>query len=82
MNLIWDPDSPKVWDAFHREQRGALQQSWGYGAALVGGGETEVEAKTFFEEGAGPAAEASAEAAPADEKPAKKKRRGMGESQD
>ncbi len=51
-------------------------------AALVGGGETEVEAKTFFEEGAGPAAEASAEAAPADEKPAKKKRRGMGESQD
>ena len=35
MNLIWDPDSPKVWDAFHREHRGALQQSWGYGAALA-----------------------------------------------
>ncbi len=35
MNLIWDPASPKVWDAFHREHHGALQQSWGYGAALA-----------------------------------------------
>ncbi len=34
MNLIWDPGSSKVWDAFHREHGGALQQSWGYGAAL------------------------------------------------
>ncbi|MFM8548001.1 MAG: GNAT family N-acetyltransferase, partial [Betaproteobacteria bacterium] len=35
MKLIWDPDSHKVWDVFHRDHRGALQQSWGYGEALA-----------------------------------------------
>lgn len=53
-------------------------------AVLVGGGEAEVEAETFFEEGAAPKAEPAAEAAaaPAEEKAGKKKRRSMGDSQD
>ena len=50
-------------------------------SVLVGGGEAEVEAETFFEEGAAPKAE-QAEVAPAEEKAGKKKRRSMGDSQD
>jgi lipid II:glycine glycyltransferase (peptidoglycan interpeptide bridge formation enzyme) len=34
MNLIWDPETPKTWDAFAREHGVAMQQAWLYGEAL------------------------------------------------
>ena len=34
MDLNWDPESSRQWDAFVRERGGALQQAWAYGEAL------------------------------------------------
>ena len=50
MNIDWKFASPDIWAQFHREQRGALQQSWAYGEALMSLG-IRVERAVFWDEG-------------------------------
>ena len=50
MNIDWKIASPDIWAQFHGEHRGALQQSWAYGEALVSLG-IRVERAVFWSEG-------------------------------
>jgi len=50
MNIDWKLASPSTWSQFHRDHRGALQQSWAYGEALMSLG-IRVERAVFWDEG-------------------------------
>jgi lipid II:glycine glycyltransferase (peptidoglycan interpeptide bridge formation enzyme) len=50
MNVEWNFSSQSQWSQFHSDHRGALQQSWAYGEALMSLG-IRIERAAFWNEG-------------------------------